>query len=181
MQFVEFLLQNICEIIIINLFLLFSFNIKFNKKSVLYLIINSALYLILIKIFVFDIKLQLFYLLLTYIILKFSFKYINVVCFIFIIFSYFYLFITALPFYLFFGCFYQNYMLCLFIIRLFELILLIKNKNKLNKLYKIIINNWNVPKIKGTNRIKAITLRNITVIFMNIVFLIIFVWLSFMK
>ena len=100
----------------------------------------------------------------------------NIIDLIMILMSYLFLIlesaITYFTLYNFIG-----YMPTLIIARILLFILFFILKNEIYKLYDFLIKGWN----RKTNKtkIRSLTIRNICIIGMNLIFLIIFIWLSF--
>lgn len=162
-------LEKIFEAIYFSMFLLIGKNIK--EKRILFTLVMIFEYLLLTKIFLFNVWFQIIYTFLTYINLKVFYKKKAQITdiFLFTVSSIFLMIFSGIPYFLMMFTI-KNYYLALIISRILIILFLILSKNNINKYYKKIYTQWNRH---TNNKIKSLTLRNISIIIFNLMFYII--------
>ncbi len=165
-EFILIFLEKICEAIYFSLFLIFGKNLK--EKRFLFILIMIFEYLLLKHFIKYNVWFQISYTFMTYIILKVLYKEKTQITdiFLFMIASIFLIIISGL--FAFITYFYiKNYYLMLILLRIAIFICLFFIKNKINILYKNFYLQWNKHK---NNKIKSLTIRNVSIIIFNLMF-----------
>ena len=168
--------ENILEALFCSIFVLNTKRERSNKNKVIYILTCILFYLLLKSFIKFNVLFQVLFMLACYFASVIIFKrQSNILDLIMVIFSYLFIIlessITYFSLYLFMG-----YIPTLIISRILLFILFYLLRNKIYDLYKFLVKSWN----RKTNKtkIKNLTVRNICIISMNLIFLIIFIWLS---
>lgn len=166
------------EIIYFTLFLIFTK--QYNKNKLLLFLMLLIGYISFKIIFPINIYFQLCFTLYVPLVLKFLYKEKFHISDIFV-FSYSSIILIAiscfsLPIYF---CF-NNYILAFVLNRFFMFIFLFLFKNKLHKIYLFFIKQWNRNYMKP-NKIKAITIRQICVVSLNVMIYILNIWISYIN
>lgn len=176
-QIILLFLEKVCEAIYFSLFLIYGKNLK--EKRLLFTIIMIAEYLMITKLIEYNIWIHILYITMTYINLKvlyrekaqitdiFLFASASIVLILISILCSSILIITNI---------YWLYYPVLIINRILMFLFLLIFKNNINKWYKIFCNNWNK---KVDNKIKSLTLRNISVIIFNLMFYVINIYMLY--
>ena len=164
------------ESIYFTLFLIYTKNYKNNKLKLFILLFLG--YVTLKIIFPFNIYCQILFLIYVPIILRLLYKNKFHISDIFILVYASLLIILetllVLPIYSIFN----NYLLAFILSRLLMFIVLFILKNKLNKVYKWIISQWN-RNYEKPNKIKAITIRQCCVISLNVIVFILYLGIQY--
>lgn len=169
-------LEKICEAIYFSLFLIYGKNLK--EKRLLFIAIMIFEYLALKYFIKFNVLFQLSYTFMTYLTLKVLYKEKAQITdiFLFALASLFLILISIISYAIIYFTI-QKYIVALILNRIliFTLILLIKNKSNLfyQNFYKL-WNRHNTP-----NKVKSLTLRNISIIIFNLMFWLINIGMAF--
>lgn len=172
------ILEKVCEAIYFSLFIILGKNIK--NKKILFIFLMTFEYLLLKSFISYNVIFQILYIFLSFIILKILYKQkaqitdiflMNIASIILIFFSMF-AYVTAL-------FTYKNYFISLIINRILIFSFLFIFGNKINNLYSKFYKLWN--RHKYPNKIKSLTLRNISIIIFNIMFVFINFGMLFSK
>ena len=162
---VSLLLGMLPEVLYFTLFLSFTKKIK-TKRFKLFLLLAIG-YILLIMICRYQLIFYLAYIVYSYLILKLLYKSEIPDIFIYSV-SFLYLTLLALLFY---SILYDYYIICYVLYRICLFIPLFIFKNKMNNLYKQYLGLWNRSNDKV--KIKSITLRNVSLLTLNILIVII--------
>lgn len=161
------ILEKVLEAVYFALFLIYGK--KLEKKRLLFIILMVAEYLLLTSFIYYNVMFQLLYIFLSYVILKvlygekaqitdiFLMAVASIVLIAFSAFTY----LTAL-------FTYKNYFISLIINRILIFSFIFNCRNKINNLYKSFYKLWN--RHDNPKQIKSLTLRNISVIAFNFMF-----------
>lgn len=182
--FILLLLEKVCEAIYFALFIIYGKNLK--EKRLLFIGIMIFEYLIFKSVIHYNVWFQILYTFMSFINLKVLYKEKAQVTdvFLFMVASVILMILGALIYLpVYFIC-NENvtlipYIMSLIINRtlMFSIIFLL-HKN-INKFYKNFYKHWNRPNKKHNNKIKSLTLRNISVIIFNLMFCIINLTMAF--
>lgn len=169
--------ENILEALFCSIFVLNTKRGKGNyKNKIIYSFACILFYLILKHFIKFSILFQVLFMLICYFASKVIFKkQSNILDLIMVIGSYLFLMIeSTITYFILFR--FVGYIPTLIISRIILFVCLYLLRNKIYNLYKFLTKSWN----RKTNKtkIKSLTIRNICIIGMNLIFLIIFIWLS---
>lgn len=170
------LLEKVCEAIYFSLFLIYGKNLK--EKRLLFIGIMILEYLALKYFIKFNVLFQLSYTFMTYLTLKVLYKEKAQITdiFLFALASLFLILISIISYVIIYFTI-QKYIVALILNRIliFTLILLIKNKSNLfyQNFYKL----WN--RHNAPNKVKSLTLRNISIIIFNLMFWLINIGMAF--
>ena len=160
-------LEKVLEAIYFSVFLIYGK--KLENKRLLFIVLMTIEYLLLKSIIKFNVVFQLSYIFLSYIILKILYKdktqitdiflmmIASIILIAFCVFTY----LTAL-------FTYKNYFISLVINRILIFSFIFMNRNKINVMYKSFYKLWN--RHDNPNQIKSLTIRNISVITFNFMF-----------
>lgn len=164
------ILEKVLEAVYFALFLIYGK--KLEKKRLLFMILMVAEYLLLTSFIYYNVMFQLLYIFLSYVILKVLYRekaqitdifLMAVASIILIAFSAF-TFLTA--YYT-----YNNYLISLIINRILIFGFIFIFGNKINNVYKMFYQSWN--RHSNPKKIKSLTLRNISIIIFNLMFVLI--------
>lgn len=173
MNLLELFIGQVPEAIYFALFLILGKNIK--NKRILFILLMVLEYFLLTRIFVYNIYFQIIYCFLTYVILKILYKNKTQITDIFLfMFSSLLLIIFSLIGY---GISYftiKNLVFASIIKDILMFLYLFLRRNKINEKYKKYYNTWNR---KVNQKVRSLTVRNISIILFNIIFYIINLWL----
>ena len=159
-------LEKICEAIYFSLFIVFGKKLK--EKRILFTIIMIFEYLMLTNIFHYSLWIHILYFTMTYINLKVLYKEKAQITDVFLMaFASILLIIISILCGLPQILFKFKYFYLLIINRILMLSILYTFKNKIYNIYISFCNNWNK---KRENKIKSLTLRNISIILFNFMF-----------
>lgn len=169
--------ENILEALFCSIFILNTKRGKRNYKNKIIYIFTCILFYLILKYFIkFSILFQVLFMLICYFASKVIFKkQSNILGLIMVICSYLFLIIeSTITYFILFR--FVGYIPTLIISRIILFICFYLLRNKIYNLYKFLTKSWN----RKTNKtkIKSLTVRNICIISMNLIFLIIFIWLS---
>jgi hypothetical protein len=175
-EFILLILEKVFEAIYFSLFLIWGKNIK--NKRLLFIGIMIFQYLVLTSFIEFNVMFQIIYTFLSFINLKFLYKekaqitdiflfmFASVVLMILSAIAYFSIYFTI-----------KKYIVALILSRILICLFILLFKNKINLIYKKFYSLWN--KHNKENKIKSLTMRNISVIIFNLMFYFINVGLTF--
>lgn len=160
-------LEKVLEAIYFSIFIIIGKDLR--HKRILFLCIMIFEYLMLTKIIEFNVYFQFIYTFLTYVNLKVLYKekaqitdiFLFASASIILIFLSMFTYLTALYTY-------KNYFISLIINRILLFTFLFIFRNKIRNIYKNFYLLWN--RHKNPNKIKSLTLRNISIIFFNLMF-----------
>lgn len=164
------ILEKVLEAVYFALFLIYGK--KLEKKRLLFIILMIAEYLLLKSAIKYDVMFQFLYIFLSYVMLKVFYKdkaqiidiflmgAASIILIVISVFSYFVIYFTI-----------HKYFVALILNRILLFLFLIKFKDKIYSLYKSFYKLWN--RHDNPNRIKSLTLRNISVIIFNFMFVLI--------
>ena len=173
---VNFFLGLLPEVIYFTLFLIYTKGYTYNKiKLFILLLIGYTLFKIMLPT---NIYFQIVFTLYVPLILKFLYKdkfHISDI-FVFVYASMILILITSICLPILF--IFNNYWLSYTISRILLFMFIFIFKNKLNKIYRWIISQWN-RNYENPNRIKAITIRQFCVISLNVMFYILNLWIIY--
>lgn len=169
-------LEKICEAIYFSLFLIYGKNLK--EKRLLFIGIMIFEYIMITKLIQFNIWIHISYIVMTYINLKVLYKDKTQITdiFLFMIASAILIFISALSYAIIYFTI-RKYIIALILNRILLFLFLYYFKNKLNLLYKKFYKLWN--RHDNPNKIRSLTLRNISIIIFNLMFWIINIGMAF--
>lgn len=169
-------LEKVCEAIYFSLFLIYGKNLK--EKRILFIGIMIFEYLMITKLIQYNIWIHISYIIMTYINLKVLYKEKAQITdvFLFALASLFLILISIISYAIVYFTI-QKYIVALILNRIliFSLILLIKNK--LNLFYQNFYKLWN--RHNTPNKVKSLTLRNISIIIFNLMFWLINIGMAF--
>ena len=169
-------LEKVCEAIYFSLFLIYGKNLK--EKRILFIGIMIFEYLMITKLIQYNIWIHISYIIMTYINLKVLYKEKAQITdiFLFALASLFLILISIISYAIVYFTI-QKYIVALILNRIliFSLILLIKNK--LNLFYQKFYKLWN--RHNTPNKVKSLTLRNISIIIFNLMFWLINIGMAF--
>lgn len=172
--------ENIVEAIFCSLFVINNKKKANVKSKILYSILCVLIYLLLKRFLKFNILFQVLFMLSCYSISILIFKKeSNILDLIMILCSYLFLILESLVVYMLLlplTKFYAGYIAVLIISRIVLFLLYFIFRNKIYKLYEFLTKSWNRKSNK--TKIRSLTARNICVLTMNLIFLIIYIWLS---
>lgn len=163
-------LEKICEAIYFSLFLIYGKNLK--EKRLLFIGIMIFEYIMITKLIQFSIWIHISYIAMTYINLKTLYKDKAQITdiFLFMVASIILIVLSFISYIII-----QNtikiYIVALILSRILMFITLFLIKNEINKIYKNFYLLWN--KHKNPNKVRSLTLRNISIIIFNIMFYVI--------
>ena len=166
----EFLYQVLVQIpepVYFSLFLIIGKNIK--EKRLLLIVIMMMQYLLLMHIFPFNVWFQLIYTFMSFVNLKVLYKEKAQVTdiFLFAIASLFLIMISAFCYGIIFVTI-KNYVCALIMNRILMFMILYFGRNKIKNIYKKFCSLWN--RHNNPNKIRSLTLRNISIIIFNLMF-----------
>lgn len=163
-------LEKICEAIYFSLFLIYGKNLK--EKRILFIGIMIFEYLMITKLIQYNIWIHISYIIMTYINLKVLYKEKAQITdiFLFMVASIILIVVSVIS-YIIVQHTISIYLVALILSRLLLFLTLFVIKNKINNYYKKFYSLWN--KHKNPNKIRSLTLRNISIIIFNIMFYII--------
>ena len=169
-EFVLLILEKVLEAIYFSLFLIFGKNIK--NKRLLFIVIMIFQYLILKQFIKFNVLFQIIYTFMSFINLKVLYKDKAQITdiFLFAVASII-LIITSIGSYAIIYFTIGKYIVALILNRILLFAILFLIKNKIRDLYKKFYSLWNRHKLP--NKIKSLTLRNISIIIFNLMFYIV--------
>lgn len=170
------LLGLIPECLYFTLFIIYTK--KYKTKRILLFILLLAGYIILKFLFPINITFQILYILYVPLILKLLYKnkfHITDI-FVFVYASIFLIIITLISLPIFF--IFNQYIIAFILNRILMFLFLILFKDKFNIIYKKIISQWN-RNYQKKNKFKAITIRQICVISLNIMVFVLNIWISY--
>lgn len=169
-------LEKVCEAIYFSLFLIYGKNLK--EKRILFIGIMIFEYLLITKLIQYNVWIHISYIIMTYINLKVLYKEKAQITdvFLFALASLFLILISIISYAIVYFTI-QKYIVALILNRIliFSLILLIKNK--LNLFYQKFYKLWN--RHNTPNKVKSLTLRNISIIIFNLMFWLINIGMAF--
>lgn len=169
-EFLLIILEKVFEAVYFSLFFIFGKNLK--KKRLLLIAIMIFEYLLLKNFIKYNIWFQISYTFMSYLTLKILYKQKAQITDIFLFVSAsIILMIICFIFALFQILFGVKYSLLLVLNRFFTILFLVLIKNKINYLYKKYYALWNKHNYK--DKIKSLTLRNISIVIFNLMFYII--------
>lgn len=174
---IKIIFENILESLFCSIFVLNTKRNSKTKNKILYIFLCMIFYLLLKSFLKFNILFQVLYMIGCYSISIITFKKeSNILDLIMIIGSYLFLIVESIITY-FPLCFIFKYLTTLILSRIILFISFYLLRNKLYNIYLFLIKSWN----RKTNKtkMKSLTVRNICIIGMNLIFLIIFIWLSY--
>lgn len=168
MDFAQLVLGQIPEAVYFALFLIFTKNLK--EKRVLFTIIMVLEYILLGNVIEYDVWLQISYTILTFITLKVLYKEKAQITdvFVFALSSLILILVSLISY----GIVYftiRQYMVAVILNRILLFLILFVIKNKANKLYKKYNHLWNRHREEKV-KIRSLTLRNISIILFNLMF-----------
>ena len=160
-------LEKVCEAIYFSLFLIYGKNLK--EKRLLFIAIMIFEYLMITKLIQYNIWIHISYIIMTYINLKALYKEKAQITdiFLFMVASIILIVVSAIS-YIIVQHTISIYLVALILSRLLLFLTLFVIKNKINNYYKKFYSLWN--KYKNPNKIRSLTLRNISIIIFNIMF-----------
>ena len=160
-------LEKVCEAIYFSLFLIYGKNLK--EKRLLFIAIMIFEYLMITKLIQYNIWIHISYIIMTYINLKALYKEKAQITdiFLFMVASIILIVVSAIS-YIIVQHTISIYLVALILRRLLLFLTLFVIKNKINNYYKKFYSLWN--KYKNPNKIRSLTLRNISIIIFNIMF-----------
>ena len=163
-------LEKVCEAIYFSLFLIYGKNLK--EKRLLFIVIMTLEYLALKCFIKFNVLFQLIYTFMSFINLKVLYKEKAQITdiFLFAIASIILIFIGTISYAIIYFTF-KKYIIALISCRILMFLFIICFKGKINNAYQKFYKLWN--RHNETNKIKSLTLRNISVIIFNLMFWII--------
>ena len=169
-------LEKICEAIYFSLFLIYGKRLK--EKRLLFIGIMIFEYIMITKLIQFNIWIHISYIVMTYINLKVLYKDKTQITdiFLFMIASAILIFISVLSYAIIYFTI-REYIIALILNRILLFLFLCCFKNKLNLLYKKFYKLWN--RHDNPNKIRSLTLRNISIIIFNLMFWIINIGMAF--
>lgn len=169
-------LEKICEAIYFSLFLIYGKNLK--EKRLLFIGIMIFEYIMITKLIQFNIWIHISYIVMTYINLKVLYKDKTQITdiFLFMVASAILIFISVLSYAIIYFTI-REYIIALILNRIILFLFLCYFKNKLNLLYKKFYKLWN--RHDNPNKIRSLTLRNISIIIFNLMFWIINIGMAF--
>lgn len=163
------LLGLVPEAIFFSLFIIFTKNYKHKVKNVVFTLLMIAGYIVLKQLLPRNVYCQIIYLayvpLLMFLLYREKFHISDAFVMSWASISLTILTLIFLPIIYLFGN--ESYFIIWIINRIFIFVMLFLFKNKLNKVYKYFISQWNRNR-EHPNKIKALTIRNICVISLNI-------------
>lgn len=160
-------LEKVCEAIFFSMFLILGKKLK--EKRLLFTAIMIFEYIILTTVFQYNIWIQILYTFMSFINLKvlykekaqitdiFLFAAASIILIIISTFAYFIVFFTI-----------KEYWVALILSRILMFLFLIVSKSKINKMYTKFYSLWN--RHSNKNKIRSLTLRNISIIIFNFMF-----------
>lgn len=168
-------LEKVCEAIFFSLFLILGKNLK--EKRLLFTAIMIFEYIILTTIFQYSIWIQLLYTFMSFVNLKVLYKEKAQITdiFLFAAASIILIIINALVYFAFYFTI-DNYLLAIITCRILLFGFLFLSRNKIYFIYNKFYSSWNRHKEK--NKIRSLTLRNISIIVFNLMFYFINIGLS---
>lgn len=164
------ILEKVLEAVYFGLFLIYGK--KLEKKRLLFMILMVAEYLLLTSFIYYNVMFQLLYIFLSYVILKVLYGekaqitdifLMAVASILLIAFSAFTFLTTYYT--------YNNYLISLIINRILIFGFIFIFRNKINNVYKMFYQSWN--RHSNPKKIKSLTLRNISIIIFNLMFVLI--------
>ena len=166
-EFLLFALAQLPEPVYFSLFLIIGKNIK--EKRLLLISVMTIQYLLLVRIFPYNVWFQLIYTFMSFVNLKVLYKEKAQVTdiFLFSVSSIILILISAFCY----GIIYvtvKNYVLALIMNRMLMFAILYFSRNKIKNIYKKFCSLWN--KHNNLNKIRSLTLRNISIITFNLMF-----------
>lgn len=159
-------LEKVCEALYFSLFIISGKKLK--EKRMLFTVIMIFEYLLLTNVFHYSLWIHVFYFIMTYINLKVLYKEKSQITDIFLM-------AAASIILIILGCicaipiaiFGVSYIIGLILNRILMFTILFFIKNKINNIYKKFYKNWNRNK---NNKVRSLTLRNISLIIFNLMF-----------